>query len=105
MPFGEITVLQFFVLATLLDGELPGRDVRDRLEAQGAPMKLSAFYRLMGRLEDAGFIEGRYERGQVANERVRFRIYKITAAGLVAWQKMRSLCLTASPRVGLVGGV
>jgi DNA-binding PadR family transcriptional regulator len=103
MGSGEITVLQFRVLATLLDGDLAGRDVRDRLAEIGAPMKLAAFYRLMGRLEDAGFVEGRYERRRVSNENVRIRIYKITGAGLTVWQRMHSLLASSSLRFGFQG--
>ncbi len=78
--------LQFLVLGVLRDGALLGRDLRDRLEAFGARTRGPAFYQLMSRLEDGGFVEGSYQQQVVDGQIIRERRYRLTGAGSAAWQ-------------------
>ena len=88
MSLPEVTHLQFLVLGALKDSELPGRLLRDVLAEHGARKSLAAFYQLMMRLEDAGFVAGWYEQQVVDSQLLKERHYKITAAGVAAWQSV-----------------
>ena len=53
--------LQFAVLAALGSTKRAGREIREELRALDLKKSGPAFYRLMTRLEEAGFVEGWYE--------------------------------------------
>jgi DNA-binding PadR family transcriptional regulator len=84
MPLPNVTHLQFLVLTTLLAGEQPGRRVREELAEWGVPAGGPAFYQMMARLENAGFLEGRYDEKVVGGQRIKERYYRLTAAGRAA---------------------
>ncbi|NKB90489.1 MAG: hypothetical protein GKS06_19960 [Acidobacteria bacterium] len=73
--------LQFAVLGILGGDRLSGRDVRERLGDLGVARGLTAFYRLMSRLEESGMVKGRYEQEVIDGQIVRERVYNATAAG------------------------
>src|SRR4051812_34876814 len=81
MPLPDITHLQFLVLTILLDGEQSGRHMRDKLAENGEHKSGPAFYQMMARLEDAGFVEGWYDEKVIDGQRIKERKYRITAAG------------------------
>jgi DNA-binding PadR family transcriptional regulator len=86
MPLPDVTTLQLAVLKCLIDGnELPGRELRKRLEESQVAIKRPAFYRLMARLEDAKFVSGSYSQKAVGDQLVTERKYKITGEGCRAW--------------------
>ena len=87
MPLPEITHLQFLVLALLFDGEQSGRFLRQKLEEEGEPKSGPAFYQMMARLEDAGFVRGRYDQKIVEGQIIKERRYCITAAGTTACRR------------------
>jgi DNA-binding PadR family transcriptional regulator len=89
MPLPALTALQFMVLEVLLKGDSSGRDIRSHLAAQKVKKSGPAFYQLMARMEDAGFVEGRYEQQIVDGQILRERWYKAKGAGLRAFNHTR----------------
>lgn len=81
----ELTKIQFIVLASLLAaGNLSGRELRQELSAEGENRSLAAFYQLMARLENAGFVVGDYREKVIGKQRVRERFYKLSPDGIAA---------------------
>lgn len=89
----EITHLQFLVLEALVEGDQLGRDVRSLLAAHGVRSSAPAFYQMMGRLEDANFVEGSYDQRVVGGQHVKERRYRLTKAGARAVAETRSFYL------------
>jgi DNA-binding PadR family transcriptional regulator len=77
----EITHLQVLVLEAIREAEQAGRDVRDRLAAQGVRSSAPAFYQMMGRLEEAGLVDGCYAQQLINGQNVKERRYRITRRG------------------------
>jgi hypothetical protein len=102
MPLPDLTHLQFLVLTTLLEGEQPGRYVREKLADQGQRKTGPAFYQMMARLEDGGLVEGWYDQKIVEGQIIKERRYKLTASGVRAWQDVWDFYL-AHGRLGFHG--
>lgn len=85
-----ITHLQFLVLGLLRQGERPGRFLRRALAKRGIARSAPAFYQMMGRLEDAGFVDGAYDQKIVDGQIIKERRYALTAAGEQAWTATRA---------------
>lgn len=77
----EITHLQFAVLSHLQLGHVRGRDLRRELARRGVRRTLAAFYQMMGRLEEAGLVEGWYDQKVIDGQLIKERCYRITPAG------------------------
>jgi DNA-binding PadR family transcriptional regulator len=92
-PLPEITHLQFLVLEALVESDRLGRDVRALLAAHGVRSSAPAFYQMMGRLEDAGLVEGSYDQRVVGGQHVKERRYHMTKAGARALAETRSFYL------------
>ena len=91
----RLSHLQFLVLGALREGRLAGREVRERIEAFGTRTSGPAFYQLMARLEDAGYVEGTYHQQIVESQIIRERHYRLTAAGSRAWKGTSEFYLRA----------
>jgi DNA-binding PadR family transcriptional regulator len=91
-----ITHLQVLVLEAVKDGDAIGRDLRDRLAGHGVRSSAPAFYQMMGRLEQAGLVEGWYEQRLVAGQNIKERRYRITRGGRRALDETRSFYLSRS---------
>ncbi len=102
MPIPEITNLQFFILSALIDGELSGRILREKLAEQGHKKSAPAFYQFMARLEEAGLVNGRYDQKIVDGQIIKERIYSITGHGARAWEGYRDFAISHG-RLGLQG--
>jgi DNA-binding PadR family transcriptional regulator len=89
MSLPPLTSLQYLVLSTLLPGEMVGSKVRAALEQQGEKKGGPAFYQMMGRFEEAGFVEGRYSQEIVGGQMIRERWYAVTKKGVDAWRETR----------------
>jgi len=89
----RITHLQFLVLGNLLEGIRTGQEIRDRLKTQGARKTGPAFYQMMGRLEDSGFVRGEYDQQVIDGQIIKQRRYRITAVGKRAWTRSRDFYL------------
>jgi DNA-binding PadR family transcriptional regulator len=85
-----ITHLQFLVLGLLREGERPGRFVRRALAKRGIARSAPAFYQMMARLEDAGFVDGAYDQKIIDGQIIKERRYTLTAAGEQAWTSTRA---------------
>ena len=92
----EITHLQFLVLHALRSGTRRGLALRELLRRHGVRRSGPAFYQMMARLEDAGLVEGRYERRVHEGHAVKERRYEITRAGAAAWEATRAFYRAAS---------
>jgi DNA-binding PadR family transcriptional regulator len=102
MPIPEITNLQFLVLALLVNGELSGRNLRDKLDQEGYRKSAPAFYQFMARLEEAGMVDGRYDQKVIDGQIIKERIYTITGSGIRAWEEFRDFAISHG-RLGLQG--
>ena len=89
MPLPDITHLQFSVLAILRNGEVSGRDVRGRLAEMGMRRTGTAFYQLMGRLEEAVLVIGRYDQKIIDGQIIKERYYSLAEEGAQAWEATR----------------
>jgi DNA-binding PadR family transcriptional regulator len=87
MAFPEATHLQLYVLRILLDSEQSGRFVRERFAEEGQAKTGPAFYQLMARLEESGMVEGWYNQKIVAGQIIKERWYRVTGAGVRAWNE------------------
>ena len=96
MPLPDLTHLQFLILAALLDGELPGRQLRQVMADEGAKKSAPAFYQLMARLEDAKFVEGRYEQKVVDGQVLKERVYTLTGGGSQVLEDVREFYASRS---------
>jgi len=97
MPLPPLSSLQFSVLAALLAEPRNGRELRRGLRERGVRRTLAAFYQLMARLEDAGYVEGWYEQEVIRGQLIKERHYRMTAAGMAAWQATRKFYAEAEP--------
>lgn len=103
----QITHLQFLVLGELLHAPAPGRLIREALNEQGVRKSGPAFYQMMARMEDSGFLEGWYEQQIVESQIIRERHYRIVPQGRAAWDGCRDFyqgALKAFDRKGLAHG-
>lgn len=63
---------------------MTGRELRKLLAAKGAKKSGPAFYQLMSRLEESGFVEGDYSQKIVEGQIIKERWYRITGEGCKA---------------------
>ena len=97
-----LTHLQCLVLGALLAGERAGKDVRRELAVHGVRRTGPAFYQMMARLEDAGWVAGAYTQQIVDGQIIKERRYRLTAGGLRAWNRTRDFYAGAVERLGRV---
>jgi len=96
-----LTHLQFVILGALLAGERSGKDLRRELTRYGVRRTAPAFYQMMARLEDAGWVAGSYTQQIVDRQIIKERRYRITATGERAWTRTRDFYAEAA-RTGRV---
>ena len=96
----KLSHLQFLVLGILLQGRRTGRQVRDRLGDFGVKKSGPAFYQLMARLEDAGYVQGHYEQEIVDGQIIRERCYRILASGRRSWEDCRNFQTSVIEELG-----
>jgi len=89
-PLPDLTHLQFLVLGILRGGARTGHGVRKALARHGVRRSGPAFYQMMARLEDAGFVDGEYDQKVVAAQIIKERRYTLTPAGDSAWSATRA---------------
>ena len=81
----SVTHLQYLVLDVIRGREWSGREIRKSLKEHGISKSLPAFYQLMSRLEDSGFVEGRYVQRDEDGVMLTERFYRVTAEGSAAF--------------------
>ena len=101
----DITHLQFLVLGILRAGERPGRFVRRALARHGIARTGPAFYQMMARLEDAGWIDGFYTQEVVDAQIIKERRYRVKPAGVRAWNSTRDFYAAVAARFDRVAHV
>jgi len=101
----DITHLQFLVLGILRAGERPGRFVRRALARHGISRTGPAFYQMMARLEDAGWIDGFYTQEVVDAQIIKERRYRVNPAGVRAWNSTRDFYAAVAARFDRVAHV
>jgi DNA-binding PadR family transcriptional regulator len=90
--------LQFAVLGALGSGTRTGREIREELRSLDLEKTGPTFYRLMTRLEEAGFVEGWYEQEVVDGQIFRERAYRALPPGERAWRRTRDFHLAVIGR-------
>jgi len=98
MAYPRLTHLQFMLLGFLQQGPTCGQELRDALRSAGVRRSGPGFYQLMSRLEDSGFVRGRYEQRIVSGQIIRQRCYELTALGGRAWRDSRDFYAKWSAR-------
>jgi len=92
--------LQFAVLGILGSDSRSGQEIRDALVEFGVGKGGPAFYRLMGRMEESGLVEGTYVQEVVSGQIYRQRSYRSTALGLQARDHASKFQLAVIRRFG-----
>ena len=83
-----MTPLQALTVNVLFDRDLPSRQIQDELDFRGVRMKMPLVYRMLGRLEIAGYVRGWYRQYQTPDGRtIRQRWYRVTETGEKQWQQ------------------
>jgi DNA-binding PadR family transcriptional regulator len=93
-----ITHLQFLVLGCLVEGEQPGRAIRETIAAYGVRRSGPAFYQMMSRLERDRLVEGWYGQVTVGDQAVTERRYRIKPAGARLWRETSEFYRAAGKR-------
>lgn len=88
-----ITHLQFLVLGALADGEQAGRHLRALLQTFGVKNSGPAFYQMMARLEEAGYVEGWYAQQVMDGQHLKERRYRLARPGQRAHDETRAFYL------------
>jgi DNA-binding PadR family transcriptional regulator len=100
-----LTHLQFIVIGVLLADEQSGKDVRRELRRHGVRRTGPAFYQMMARLEDAGWIDGFYTQEIVDAQIIKERHYRVKPSGVRAWNSTRDFYASVAARVDRVAHV
>jgi DNA-binding PadR family transcriptional regulator len=87
MRLPELGHLQFLVLASAIDEDRPGREIRSSLKSVRVRQSGPAFYQMMARLEKAGLVEGWYTQDVIDGQIIKERNYRATAEGKRAWRE------------------
>jgi DNA-binding PadR family transcriptional regulator len=86
MPVRRLPDLQAQILSILVgtseNRPLSGPELRERLaKEESGRRSFSSFYQVMARLEEASFVDGRYDDENVAGYSIKQRFYWITGEG------------------------
>ena len=81
MQLPELSHLQVLVLECLGGRKLSGRELRAELGRKGTRKTGPAFYQLMARLEESGFVKGEYSQKIVEGQIIKERNYRVCAEG------------------------
>ncbi|UCC31818.1 MAG: hypothetical protein JSU86_05975 [Phycisphaerales bacterium] len=98
MGLPPLTHLQFAILDVLGSHKKSGREVREGLKTLGIRKSGPAFYQLMARLEDAGFVKGWYDQKVIDGQIIKERRYRVLGAGVKAWEHTRDFYVEAGAR-------
>jgi len=92
MAIPSITTLQGLTIQLISKTEIRGRELRELLEKNGAKMSSPAFYQMMARLEENGFIGGRYVTKRLEGNTIKERWYKAHVKGQRALEGLQAFC-------------
>lgn len=106
MGLPPLTHLQFAILDVLGSHKKSGREVREALKTLGIRKSGPAFYQLMARLEDAGFVKGWYDQKIIDGQIIKERCYRVLGAGARAFERTEEFYREASARkLAATGGL
>ena len=107
----QLSHLQVRVIECLGANKCSGRELRDLLAAKGTKKSGPAFYQLMARLEEAGFVQGEYSQKIVEGQIIKERFYRVTGQGeralqqtLQFYQSLGGTLSLGGSRYGFSGG-
>lgn len=81
MNFPELSHDQVLVLECIGTAEIKGRELRQELASKHRAKSGPAFYQMMSRMEESGFVEGWYQQKIVDGQIIKERTYKMTGKG------------------------
>lgn len=81
MATDELSQKEFHVLSVLINAEASGRELHTSVNAEVNRISGPGFYKMLARLEKAGYVEYRTEKVEVNGHKVREHRYSITGAG------------------------
>ena len=81
MRFPEMSYLQILIIEGIGGGRVAGRQIREHLKQNGVSKTGPAFYELMSRLENSGFVQGEIEQKVIDGQDVTERFYRVTSKG------------------------
>jgi DNA-binding PadR family transcriptional regulator len=81
-----ISHLQWLVIVILGTSEMTGKDLRSQLASRGMSKSGPSFYQMMGRLEEADYVRGKYVSEVIDGQIIKERVYQVTPSG----QRVRS---------------
>lgn len=90
MSLPDITHLQFLILDLLKYDAHSGRFIRERLAEEGERKTGPAFYQLMARLEEGGYVNGWYKSFVIDGQTIKERRYGITLRGKRAHRSVQN---------------
>ncbi len=93
MRVPKLSHIQFMILTLLQAEDASGKQIREALRRSGVRRSGPGFYQIMSRMEDAGFVRGKYRQEIVASQIIRERCYEITASGRRACRESRDFYL------------
>ena len=106
MNFPDLSPQQETVLSCIGTAEIKGRELREALAHNNFKKSGPAFYQMMGRLEDAGYVEGQTKQKIVEGQIIKERSYKMTGKGQRALaETLEYYRLRVNRNPGLGGGL
>jgi DNA-binding PadR family transcriptional regulator len=103
MDFPALSHLQFAVLDAIGAREIKGREVRQALAKEGIRHSAPAFYQLMSRLEEAGFVTGSNEVTVEDGLTITERSYRLTGKGETAFRNVATFYARRAAAHGIFG--
>ena len=88
MDLPRITHRQYAVLGAIGGESISGRELRKQLKRAGIRHSRGAFYQLMARLEDGGFVEPSEEDVLIGDQRYKERWYRLSGDGANAMREV-----------------
>jgi len=89
MLLPNLTHLQLLLIEALGARRMSGRELRATLKKLKVNKTAPAFYQLMSRMEEGGFVNGEYEDKNIEGVPIRERFYRITGHGAKAYEAAR----------------
>ena len=93
MRVPKLSHIQFMILTLLRSEDASGKQIREALHRAGVRRSGPGFYQIMSRMEDAGFVRGKYRQEIVDGQIIRERSYEIAASGRRACRDSRDFYL------------
>ena len=91
----DLTAMQLAVLFQLMNGELSGRELRERIRKHGIDKDGPAFYMMMSRLSDAKLVRLINSKKVAGGHRVKERRYDLTGEGMRTLESMQQIQILA----------